>query len=127
MLGMEKSSPHTPLPLQRDVRTGLTLCLHFPAVVSGPHRLGGSTYEPCWFRSPVAEVKVSADVASHEGCGESLYYLFPLTFRALLAMVSMPGLGELCLPLHLSSPVSLSVSNCVLCMGTAILLEEGPS
>ena len=94
VLGMEKSSPHTPLPLRRDVQTGLTLCLHFPAVVSGPHRLGDSTYEPCWFRSLVAEVKVSADIASREGCGESLSHLFPLTFRALLAMVGMPGLGE---------------------------------
>ena len=46
---------------------------------------------------------------------------------ALLAKVGVSGLEELHLPLHPSSPVCLSVSKCVLCMGTAILLEEGPS
>ena len=58
---------------------------------------------------------------------ENLSHLSPITSRALLAMVGVSGLEELHLPLHPSSPVCLSVSKCVLCMGTAILLEEGPS
>ena len=68
-----------------------------------------------------------ADVGSHEGCGESLSHLFPPHFRALLAMVVMSGLEDLHLPLHPGSPVCQSVSKYVLCMGTAILLEEDPS
>ena len=87
----------------------------------------GSNYELCWFRRPAAEVKVSANFGSLEGCGESLSHLSPLTSRALLAMVGVSGLGELRLPLHPSSPVCLSVFKSVLCMGTAVLLEEGPS
>ena len=51
----------------------------------------------------------------------------PLTSGALLAMVVVSGLGDLCLPLHPSSSVCLSVSKCVLCMGMAVLLEEDPS
>ena len=70
---------------------------------------------------------MSADVGAREGCGESLSHLSPSLPGALLAMVCVSGLEELHLPLHPSSPVYLSVSKCVLCMGTAILLEEGPS
>ena len=70
---------------------------------------------------------MSADVGAHEGCGESLSHLSPITSGALLAMVIVSGLGDLGLPLHPNSPVCLSVSKCVLCMGTAVLLEEGPS
>ena len=70
---------------------------------------------------------MSADVGAHEVCGESLSHLSPLTSGALLAMVVVSGLGDLCLPLHPSFSVCLSVSKCVLCMGTAVLLEEDPS
>ena len=70
--------PTPPLPLQRDVWSELTLCLHFLAVVSGSHRPGGSNYEPCWFRRLAAEVEVSTDVGSREGCGESLSHLSPI-------------------------------------------------
>ena len=70
---------------------------------------------------------MSANFGSLEGCGESLSHLSPLTSGALLAMVGVSGLGELHLPLHPSSPVCLSVFKSVLCMGTAVLLEEGPS
>ena len=51
----------------------------------------------------------------------------PSFLGALLAMVGVSGFEELHLPLHPSSPVCLSVSKSVLCVGTAILLEEGPS
>ena len=94
--------------------------------MSGSHRLGGSNYKPCWFRRPAAEVEVSAEVGSCEGCRESLSHP-PPHFWALLAMVGVSGLEDLRLPLHPSSPVCLSASKCALCMGTAILLEEGPS
>ena len=68
-----KSHPATPFfALRRDVWTELTLRLHFPAVVSGSHRPGGSNYEPCWFRRPAAEAEVSTDIGSREGCGESV-------------------------------------------------------
>ena len=74
-----KSHPPTPLlPLRRDVWTELTLCLHFPAVASGSHKLVGSNYEPCWFRRPAAEAEVSTDIGSREGCGESLSHLSPI-------------------------------------------------
>ena len=74
-----------------------------------------------------AKVEVSADIGSHESCGEILSHVSPLTSGAFLAMVGVSWLGQLRLPLHLSSPVCLSVSKCVLCMGTAILSEEDPS
>ena len=75
--------------------------------MSGSHRLGGSSYKPCWFRRPAANVQVSTDVGSCEGCGESLSHLFPLTYGALLAMVGVHGLG---LPLH---PELFCVSVCL--------------
>lgn len=72
-----------------------------------------------------AQVEMSADVGSLRAV-ESLSYLSLLTSRALLALVGVSGLGELHLPLHPVPPVFLSVSKCVLCMGIAVLLEEGP-
>ena len=126
VLGVEKPSPHSPLALAER-------CLHWAdtlsSIAGSDVRIAayGSNYEPCWFRRPAANVEVSGDVGSHEGCRESLSHLSALTSRAFLAMVGVSGLGELCLPLHPSSLVCLSVSNCVLCMGTAVLLEEGPS
>ena len=58
---------------------------------------------------------------------EHLSHLSSISSRALLALVGVSGLGDLCLPLHPSSPVCLSVFKCALHMGTAVLLEEGPS
>ena len=67
-----------------------------------------------------------ADVGYCEGCGESVTS-HPPHFQGMLAMLGISGFQELCLPLHPSSPVCLSVSKCVLFMGTAALLDEGPS
>ena len=72
MLGVDKPSPYIPLSLWRDIRTGLTLWLHFLAVMSGSHRLGGPICEPCSFRRPAAEFEVSADIGYHESYGESV-------------------------------------------------------
>ena len=123
-----RSHPHTPsfAPAERCTYRADPL-----SSFAGSHiriALRGSHYQLCWFRRPAAEVKVSADVGAHEVCGESLSHLSPpLTSGALLAMVVVSGLGDLCLPLHPSSSVCLSVSKCVLCMGMAVLLEEDPS
>ena len=126
VLGLEKTSPHAPISLAERCQGKADRLASFAGsrIRMAP---GGSKYEPCWFRRPAAEVEVLADVGSHEGCGESLSHLFPPHFRALLAMVVMSGLEDLHLPLHPGSPVCQSVSKYVLCMGTAILLEEGPS
>ena len=124
VLGLEKTSPHAPISLaeRRQGKADRLASFAGSRIRMAP---GGSKYEPCWFRRPAAEVL--ADVGSHEGCGESLSHLFPPHFWALLAVVVMSGLEDLHLPLHPSSPVCLSVSKYVLCMGTAILLEEDPS
>ena len=125
MLGV-KSSPHSLLaPAERCTDRADPLSSFASSHVR--IALGGSNYQPSWFRRPTAKLEVSADVGSLEGCGESLSHLSPFTSGALPAMVVVSGLGDLCLPLQPSSSVCLSVSKCVLCMGTAILLEEGPS
>ena len=126
VLGLEKTSPHAPISLAERCQGKADRLASFAGsrIRMAP---GGSKYEPCWFRRPAAEVEVLADVGSHEGCGESLSHLFPPHFRALLAMVVRSGLEDLHLPLHPGSPVCQSVSKYVLCMGTAILLEEDPS
>ena len=126
VLGLEKTSPPAPISLAERCQGKADRLASFAGsrIRMAP---GGSKYEPCWFRRPAAEVEVLADVGSHEGCGESLSHLFPPHFRALLAMVVMSGLEDLHLPLHPGSPVCQSVSKYVLCMGTAILLEEDPS
>ena len=119
--------PQTPpLPWRRDVRTRPTLWLHLPTVTSGLHPVAQSTnlvgsggWQPrsrCWLTLAVTR-------AVERVCPISS----PLSSKVLLAMVRVSGLGELCLPLHPSSPVCLSVFKSVLCMGTAVLLEEGPS
>ena len=68
MPGLEKPSPIPPLPLWRDVPTDLTLWLHLPAVTSGLHRVA-HTRNRVGSGGSAAEVKMSADVGSHEGCG----------------------------------------------------------
>ena len=117
--------PTPPLPWQRDVRAGLIVWLHLPAAATGFHLVaqsrnlvGSGGRQPrlrCWLTLALMR-------AVERVCPIS----FPLSSRALLAMVRLSGLGELCLPLHPSSPVCLSVSKYVLCMRTAVLLEEGP-
>ena len=66
--GVEKPSPTPPLPLWRDVPTDLTLWLHLPAVTSGLHRVA-HTRNRVGSGGSAAEVEMSADVGSHEGCG----------------------------------------------------------
>ena len=99
MLGVGKSSPHCPLaPVERCLDRADPLS----PIADSRFRVqaGWLSYIPCWFRRSAAEVKVSADIGSFVGCGESLSHLSPITSRTLLAMVGMSGLGELCLPLH---------------------------
>ena len=117
VLGVEKPSPLA--PAERCPHRADPL-----ASFAGSHvrvtQAGWLKYKPCWFRRPAVEVEVSAEIGSCEGYRESLSHPLP-HFWALLAMVGMSGLEELRLPLHLSSPVCLSVSKCVLCIGTTVL------
>lgn len=66
--GSGEAIPHSPLPLWRDVPTELTLWLHLPAVTSGLHRVA-HTRNRVGSGGPAAEIEMSADVGSHEGCG----------------------------------------------------------
>lgn len=124
MLGVEKSS-HPLLCPCGDVHTGLTLCLHLPGRYIRI-ALGGSHHQLCWFRESRQPRSECPLMLAHEAVERVCPSLSPLTSGALLAMVVVSGLGDLCLPLHPSFSVCLSVSKCVLCMGAAVLLEEDP-
>ena len=123
VLGVEKPSP---LPLRRDVQTELTLWLNLLAVMLGSHRPAGSNTNRVGSGGQQPRSRCQRRLAVVRAV-ERVCPIHPLTSGHCWPW-------WVCLALKISAflftPVLLCaclVSKCVLCMGTAVLLEEGPS